>query len=228
MRTEHSEAKDSGDQRRSSLGLGTGFDASALGQDERKYNTSNPVVRRLIDRLCQSVSGTLDATSGSITDIGAGEGLALQRVLAGISHERRPAIAVEYRIDKVRRAAMRLPDIGAAVGDIGALPFADRSLPTVLCMEVLEHLSEPNRAVAEMGRITADHLIITVPYEPFFRLGNLCRGKNIKRFGNDPEHIQQFNRSALSALLTPHFGSVTIQNCFPWLLAVCCEPRLNP
>jgi SAM-dependent methyltransferase len=38
-------------------------------------------------------------------------------------------------------------------GDAHALPFADRVFDTVLCTEVLEHLTEPQRAIDEMYRV---------------------------------------------------------------------------
>lgn len=210
---------------RASLGLGAGFDASALGQDERKYNTTNPVVRRLIARLCDTVTDRLSTTSGTIADIGSGEGLALRRVLSGLKSPHRQALAVEYRFDKLARAADRNPTVGATVGDIGALPFADHSIPVVLCMEVLEHLDKPQRAAAELARVTGNALIVTVPYEPYFRLGNLARGKNIRHFGNDAEHIQQFNRASLASLLNPYFETVAVATCFPWLVATCTRPQ---
>jgi SAM-dependent methyltransferase len=42
------------------------------------------------------------------------------------------------------------PDI---VADVQALPFADGSLEAVLCLEVLEHVEDPFRAVREIHRV---------------------------------------------------------------------------
>jgi SAM-dependent methyltransferase len=39
------------------------------------------------------------------------------------------------------------------VGDAEHLPFADESRPAILCMSVLEHLTDPKRAVEEMHRV---------------------------------------------------------------------------
>src|SRR3989344_3845528 len=44
----------------------------------------------------------------------------------------------------------RNPDI---VGDINELPFADASFPVAVMIEVLEHLAEPARALAEGYRV---------------------------------------------------------------------------
>jgi SAM-dependent methyltransferase len=39
------------------------------------------------------------------------------------------------------------------VGDVEALPFADRAFDFVICSHVLEHLEHPERAVAELQRV---------------------------------------------------------------------------
>ncbi len=133
-------------------------------------------------------------------------------------------IGVEYRRAKVALAAVAVPGLAASVGDIGTLPFPDRSIDTVVCQEVLEHLPSVDRAVAELARITRGRCILTVPHEPFFRGGNFVRGKNLARWGNDVEHLQQFTPRRLRAVLEPHFESVEVTRVTPWLLAVA-KPR---
>jgi hypothetical protein len=89
-----------------------------------------------------------------------------------------------------------------------------------LCIEVLEHLVDPGAAVAELARIAVRGCVVSVPWEPFFRLGNLARGKNVAAFGNDSEHVQQFSPARLADLLQRSFAHVTIHRCFPWIIAV--------
>jgi SAM-dependent methyltransferase len=75
------------------------------------------------------------------------------------------------------------------------LPFPDQTFDTVLCTEVLEHLSDPATCLREMGRVlrVGGHLILTTPQlwhlheEPydFFRytrygLSHLCNGAGLK------------------------------------------------
>ncbi|MBP6134894.1 class I SAM-dependent methyltransferase [Candidatus Microthrix sp.] len=200
--------------------MAPGVDPEAAGQDEQKYTTSNPVVRRLIGRLLGRVTAEIGSTPGRLADIGTGEGLALARVVP----EGVVPIGVEYRRAKVALAAVAVPGLAASVGDIGTLPFPDRSIDTVVCQEVLEHLPSVDRAVAELARITRGRCILTVPHEPFFRGGNFVRGKNLARWGNDVEHLQQFTPRRLRAVLEPHFESVEVTRVTPWLLAVA-KPR---
>jgi hypothetical protein len=58
-----------------------------------------------------------------------------------------------------------------------------------------------------------------VPWEPWFRLGNLGRGKNVRRLGNDPEHLHAFTPARLRRTLDRSFDQVRVVRAFPWLVA---------
>ncbi len=161
----------------------------------------------------------MEAGSGStILDVGIGEGLAIERIL-GVD---RPILAVEYRHDKLKAACVRLPSMGGSVADAGMLPFPDGSVDVVTSIEVLEHLVEPEQAVVEMARVCrpGGAVVVSVPWEPWFRFGNLGRGKNITRFGNDPEHVGWYGPRSLAGLLRSGFDSVQVSTAFPWLVGV--------
>jgi SAM-dependent methyltransferase len=197
------------------LGLAPGVPEHATGQDEKKYNTTNPVVLRLINRWLDAVRDAIGAPPEFVVDVGTGEGFAAQRTIAaGV-----PVVGVEYRHGKIRAAMDRLTDVHGVVGDAGLVPVRSASAPVVTCIEVLEHLTDPAVAVGELARITGGHCVVSVPWEPMFRLGNLGRGKNIRRFGNDPEHLQQFNPTRLRRLLEAHFGQVSVRTSLPWVIA---------
>ncbi len=196
--------------------MARGAAEEATGQDAKKYSSTNPVVQRLIKRWLGVVSEVVGTDVGRHGDVGVGEGLSLERVLPA-GHA---AVGLEYRLGKVQAAIERLPLLQGVVADAGMLPIRDASFDTVTCLEVLEHLDPVEPAVVELARITRGRCIVSVPYEPFFRLGNLARGKNPKLIGNDPEHVQQFSPRRLRALLGPHFASVETRVAFPWVVAV--------
>lgn len=52
------------------------------------------------------------------------------------------------------------------IGDLADLPLPDADFDLVLCTEVLEHVAEPARAVAEIARILrpGGRLVLTVPF----------------------------------------------------------------
>lgn len=209
-----------GSARPRSIGLAPGLSEDAAGQDAAKYGTSNPVVLKLLDRWMTELRGVLGTPTGSVVDVGVGEGFALERMLPDTA-----AVALEYRHDKARAAAERLPSVAVVRGDAGVLPFPDGSVDLVTSIEVLEHLPGFEQAVAEMARICRGRLVVSVPWEPWFRLGNLGRGKNVKRFGNDPEHVQAFTPRRLERALAVHFDTVRVVRRFPWLIAEARQPR---
>jgi SAM-dependent methyltransferase len=198
------------------LGLPPGVPEEATGQDEKKYKTSNPVALRLIGRWLEVVRDAIGPAPDFVVDIGTGEGFATERTVPGGV----TVVGVEYRHGKIRAAMQRLDDVAGVVADAGMLPLRSASAPVVTCIEVLEHLTAPEVAVDELARITGGHCVVSVPWEPVFRLGNLGRGKNVRRFGNDPEHVQQYNPSRLRRLLETRFGEVSVRRCAPWVVAV--------
>ncbi len=200
------------------IGLAPGASEQAAGQDARKYSTSNPVVLWLIGRWLRRLREQLPPDAGTVIDVGIGEGLAAEQL--GVGTHQRPVIGVEYRFDKLVAARTRLPGVKGLRADAGMLPLADRSAEVVMCIEVLEHLVRPHAAIAELARVTRRICVVSVPWEPWFRLGNLGRGKNVTRLGNDPEHIQHLTPTRLRSALEPHFASVQIVRSFPWLIGV--------
>ncbi len=207
------------------IGLAPGAPTEAAGQDAAKYGTSNPVVQKLLNRWMGEIHGILGPVGGVVVDIGVGEALALERMIPGGC----PAVGLEYRLDKARAAKDRLAWLAPTVGDAGMLPFPDDCADLVTCIELLEHLPTFRPAVAELARITRPEgrCVVSVPWEPWFRLGNLGRGKNLGRLGNDPEHVQAFTPRKLVRALRRRFRDVELHPCFPWLIAECRGPK-NP
>jgi Methyltransferase domain len=213
------------------IGLAPGVPLEAAGQDAAKYGSSNPVVRRLLDRWSVRLREVVGPLSGTVVDVGVGEGLCLERLLGPsaptVGAETAPrvrVIGVEYRPDKAR-VARRLPGVAPVVGDAGMLPLPDGCADLVTCIEVLEHLPEVDRAVDELARVAADRCVVSVPWEPWFRLGNLGRGKNVRRLGNDPEHVGWFTPARLRRTLERSFAEVHVVRAFPWIIAEARAPR---
>ena len=198
------------------IGLPPGAVLEAAGEDEAKYTSRNIVVRNLIARLLRTLQGVTGSTDGVWVDVGIGEGLALESMQPHAGS----LVGVEYRHDKLSKALERIPVLSGVRADAGMLPFTDDTSDIVTCLEVLEHLEAPERAVAELARICRGHCVVSVPWEPFFRLGNLVQGKDIPNWGNNAEHVQQFRPSTLRDLLRRSFEGVTIHRCFPWIVAV--------
>jgi SAM-dependent methyltransferase len=192
-------------------------------QDQSKYETTNPVVQRLIGRWLGTLAGLVDerVPAGEVLlDAGAGAGYSLAGFAGG-----RTVLAADLLPEKVHQAPGRVPSARPVVADVTRLPVADAAVGWATSIEVLEHLDAPEALVAELARVCRHGAIVSVPWEPWFKLGNLARGKNLPRWGNDPEHVQAFGPASLRRLLRASFGHVTVRRCFPWLLAVATDPR---
>lgn len=197
--------------------------ATVVDQDQRKYLASNPVVRRLIARWLGALSGLVSANvprDEPLLDAGAGAGFSLAGFATG-----RQVVAVDLQVAKVSQIPDRVAHAHLVAADVTRLPFPDGAVGWATSIEVLEHLPAPELLVAELARVCRDGVIVSVPWEPWFMLGNLGRGKNLRRLGNDPEHIGAFGPETLAELLQGSFEQVAVSRRLPWLLAVATGPR---
>jgi SAM-dependent methyltransferase len=187
-----------------------------------KFQTRNPVVRRLIDRFYARVAAEVEPLApGAALDAGCGEGESIVR----LGHLLPGRIAaVDLSEEAVAFTARRIPRAETAVASLYELPFADDAFDLVLCLEVLEHLDDPEAAVAELARVCSAKLVFSVPHEPWFRLGSLARGKHLRALGDHPEHVNHFDRARLRQLLDRRLEVTAIRGSFPWLIA-CCRVR---
>jgi SAM-dependent methyltransferase len=184
---------------------------------EAKYRSRNPVVRRLTERFLRRVVD-LVATDRPrrVLEVGCGEGMVISRIVG-----RYPGLHVdglELDAGALAQARIRCPAIPLIRGDACALPLRSRSYDLVVCLEVLEHLPDPDRALAELRRVTRRACLLSVPHEPFFRLGNLLRGRHLARLGNPSDHLQHWGGRQFMALCRRHFSVRVRAGSFPWLI----------
>ncbi len=183
----------------------------------QKYLNPNPLQQYLIRRFHQRV-GELVRETGviRILDVGCGEGFTIERLDSDFSIH-----GIDNDLSSLLEARGRNPNSDFYLGDIRDLPLASHVFPLILCLEVLEHLPDPHPALKELRRVTSRHCLISVPHEPFFRLANLLRGKNLRAWGNDPEHIHHWTARGFIHLLEGHFEIEKVVFSFPWVIALC-------
>ncbi len=185
--------------------------------NQAKYESGNPVVQRLLGRFFSRLREVVEPLGpDSVLDAGCGEGEALAR-LGDLLPATVAAVDLEQRcVDDVRA---RLPHVDVSRQSVLDLAFADGQFDLVLCLEVLEHLDDPGAAVAELARVSGRQVVVSVPFEPWFRLGNLLRGQHMSGWGNHPEHVNHFRPASLTELLEGRLDDVEITVAFPWLIA---------
>jgi ubiquinone/menaquinone biosynthesis C-methylase UbiE len=184
-----------------------------------KFRTGNPVVRRLIDRFYDRVAHEIAGLAPvNVLDAGCGEGESLERLSRYLPGE---VTGVDLNPGSVDFTKNRIPGGDFQVADILDLPFADDSFDLVFCLEVLEHVPDPEPALAELARVCRKDLVVSVPSEPWFRLGSLARGKYWQDWGNHPEHVNHWNPRTFERFLATRFESPEVRRSTPWLVGHC-------
>lgn len=178
------------------------------------------MIRRFLRRIVAHVER---ARPERIIDLGCGEGV-LAKELDRLSFQV-DYLGVELNPEALDAARTLNPTRSFRQADILQLPAQPGWADVALCLEVLEHLPQPEPAVRKIAEWTRRSAIVSVPWEPFFRIGNFLRGKYLARLGNHPEHVQQFTPRSFERLLRQGFAEVEVETCFPWLIARCSAPR---
>jgi 2-polyprenyl-3-methyl-5-hydroxy-6-metoxy-1,4-benzoquinol methylase len=193
--------------------------AVPTGNTFDKYGSHNPVVRRLMDGF----EGTLDrlfarAAPDSVLDVGCGEGVLTYRWAQRLGTARvvgtdleDPKLRSEW--DKRRRDNLEFRPM-----PVQRLAFGDGEFDLAAAIEVLEHVPDPERAVAEMARVARRHLLVSVPREPLWRALNIARGAYLRELGNTPGHLNHFSKRSFAAMLSRHGEVVEACSPFPWTM----------
>lgn len=152
-------------------------------------------VKRLVDA----------AGGGRVLDVGCGDG----RVLAAVARER--GIGVDMAFSAARAAAATGVTGVVAQLDGVPLPLRDGSCDVALCLDVLEHVFDPEHLLREMSRALrpGGTLVVTVPnaFNLFNRLTYLM-GRHVDIMDKAhvdgetfSEHIRFFSKEVLERVL---------------------------
>lgn len=126
--------------------------------------------------------------------------------------------ASEFDPDLVRLAQQRNPNVRVSQESIYQLNHETASSDLVICLEVLEHLTDPSAALKELARVSRRYVMVSVPREPLWRVLNLFRGKYIRHLGNTPGHIQHWSVWGFCRLVQPSFHVLEVRKPLPWTI----------
>jgi ubiquinone/menaquinone biosynthesis C-methylase UbiE len=150
-----------------------------------------------------------------VVEIGAGEGRITERLVA--------------RFPDATVVGLDLPDTDLAeewdeievpmfFGDATRMPFVDASIDLVVGLEVLEHVPQPERALADIARVCRGTAILSVPREPIWRAGNMARGRYLRDWGNTPGHVNHWSARAFERFVSSEFDIADVVHPLPWTM----------
>ena len=152
--------------------------------------------------------------TGRLIDIGCGVGKLLQKL-----RDAKPALKLTGTdISPVAVELLQKQGFEGLVAAFPEIPLPDSAFDIVLATEVLEHLSKPEEAVAEVVRLMTPEgcAVLTVPDD--------CLGPE-----DEVQHLWKFNRDSYQALLAPYFNEITMTSIpdldHKFLVAVCHKPN---
>lgn len=142
------------------------------------------------------------ARPGRVLDAACGTGLFLRHLPAG-------SVGLDINPRNLARARRNAPGKELVLGDVEALPFPDASFSTVVLTEILEHVPDPSKMLAEVWRVlTPGGIIIgsTPRRSILWRLRSLsstCPGEPFHREFSRTEIEQTLNGYG-SAIISSH------------------------
>ena len=205
------------------------------------------LIRRFHARVAGLVAEALTSSSGSVVlDVGCGEGYAIAGIgevltgvrIIGVDRRREalvPADSTPFPLPRLPRRPHAFPsttaprndreeagcgDQARMQADALRLPFRDGAFPVVLCLEVLEHLPDPWTALEEMRRASSGYLVLSVPDQPWYSAADYLRGQNLKRLGEDPEHLWHWRGETFVRQLAQRCRLLRVERSLPWVIAL--------
>jgi SAM-dependent methyltransferase len=191
-------------------------------QDFRtKYVKTNAITRRLLAGFFNGI-GELLREPGlnevrSAIEVGCGEGFSTQKLRELLPREASfRASDVEQRL--VDEARVKNPGVTIERESIYELPHADNSFDLVFVLEVLEHLDDPAKALAEVCRVSKKWVIASVPREPIWCMLNLARLKYVTALGNTPGHLNHWSAGGFKKFVQRQADVGARRTPLPWTM----------
>jgi len=189
-----------------------------------KYNSSNPIVQKLMRGFFTSIENILYGIDyQNVLEAGCGEGRIADFLYRNRQDIQLDAFDISEKV--IEQAKKNYPYIHFSTGSIYDIRSPDGSYDLVVASEVLEHLENPEKAMKELLRVSKRYVLATVPHEPIWRILNLCRGKYWRYMGNTPGHIQHWGIRSFNKVwekILSHSGGCAIKHEYPlpWIVVL--------
>jgi len=192
---------------------------SYQSNNREKYESRNPLKRHFVKQFRTRFLAELQRVRPTLVlEAGCGEGIMTRAVLDAFPGVEMRALDIDERL--VEQALALNPGANITQGSVLELPFEDKSFDTVVCSEVLEHLETPEDALRELCRVCSGTVVLSVPHEPWFRLGNIAGLAHLKTLGNPDGHIQHWSRRSFVNMVSKQITVESAVTLFPWIMVV--------
>jgi ubiquinone/menaquinone biosynthesis C-methylase UbiE len=184
-----------------------------------KHTTKNPISRIFLKRFSKAIVNEVKRCDPvSILDVGCGEGFILQQLRK--NNLGKHLEGVDPMPQAIEVGKKLHPHLKLKLGDIYKLPYKDNAFDLVMCCEVLEHLEHPEKGLKELIRVSKKYVVLSVPNEPHFTVQRFLRGKNIRQWGDHPEHINHWSSKKFRKFVEKHLYIHDIRKPLPWTIVV--------
>ncbi len=171
----------------------------------QRHTDENPVVRFVMKRFTKTVGELAVSTNPkTILDIGCGEGFATAEIADRLPDVPIRALDLDPPRIAYARAHHARKNVSFDVGDVFQL---QGKYDLVVSNELLEHLTDYETALQSILSASNRYVLLSVPNEPLFRIGNMLRGKYVGAWGNFPEHVNHW-RPGKFRKLCEKYGTV--------------------
>ena len=190
-----------------------------------KYLSKHFMAKSILGRFYMTVNELLSGvTTSCVMNLGCGEGLDIIRLDRGLGDGKRYVCGLDINLQALNICKTMQPhaEVGLVQGDMMRLPLKVGKFDCLICLEVLEHLSRPKVFLGESVRDFRGSCIFSVPNEPFYRLSRMILlGSDIKRWGNHPEHKNNWTKQGFVRMLKRFFVIDDVRTPFPYTVVLC-------
>lgn len=181
-----------------------------------KHTSKNPLKQFFFNNFERDlISLVAPLRPQKILDAGCGEGFTLSKF-----HELKigeQLEGIDFSEDAIGIGHKLYPYLNIRQADIYNLSYRNNSFDLVTCMEVLEHLENPKKALKEVVRVSSKYILLTVPNEPLFTIFNYTR------WGKDIGHINKWTPGKFELFIkrnAPNLQIISRKHPFPWTMVL--------
>lgn len=186
-----------------------------------KYQNCGLIHQIVLGRFLDAIANHIQPfQSSTVLDFGCGECFFWQEMQRrGI--EMQNLTGIDLRDDALNIATEHFPEHSFLLQDVLTYE-ASTTFDLVIASQVLEHLPEPEIFLAKLISLVkpGGQLVLSVPWEPFFMLSNLARGRDILRMGNHPEHVNLWSKRKFEQLVSSQADVLSSASVFPFIILV--------